>query len=123
MRFDDRNQVKLWIIENQEGRRNLTDAWKYKLALTSKEILLEMGKAKLSEAGKEGNEKRWNKSPLSTMDKPDKDRPAHNTREIIAKKLGWSSTRVARADVVFKAAEPPSLFNRPHQAPLASRSG
>lgn len=76
MQFDSRNAVKLWIINNQRGRRNLTDGWKYRLAQTRKAILLKVGSAKLSEAGKEGNEKRWHKSPLSIVDKPDNDKPA-----------------------------------------------
>lgn len=51
-----------------------------------KEILAEIGRAKLSEAGKEGG--RGNKKPLSTIDKPF-DEPKHDTRAEIAKDLGW----------------------------------
>lgn len=69
MEFDDRNQVKLWIIQNQEGRRNLTDAWKYRLAQTSKAILLKVGKAKQKEAGVKFGEKHSKQELLSTIDK------------------------------------------------------
>ena len=29
--FENINEVKLWMIDNQKGRRNLTDGWKFKL--------------------------------------------------------------------------------------------
>jgi hypothetical protein len=45
-RFKDENEVKLWMIDNQNGRRNLTDGWKYKLQQIKKEILLLKGKEK-----------------------------------------------------------------------------
>ncbi len=34
----------MWMIELQRGRRNLNDAWMFKLEMTHKEILLEIGK-------------------------------------------------------------------------------
>jgi hypothetical protein len=76
MQFASRNEVKLWIIENQRGRRNLTDAWKYKLSQTSKEILMEIGKAKQKRTLKQNVDT----TVLSTIDKTE-DKPVHNTRE------------------------------------------
>ena len=95
-RFKNESEVKLWMIDNQNGRRNLTDGWKYKLQQIKKEILLEKGKEKMSLGGelKEG---------LSTIDKP---LPKHNTQKEIAKALDWSTGKVAMADVVFKKATP-----------------
>ena len=94
--FKDENDVKIWMIDNQNGRRNLTDGWKYKLQQNRKEILLEKGKEKMSLGGelKEG---------LSTIDKP---LPKHNTQKEIAKALDWSTGKVAMADIVFKKATP-----------------
>lgn len=94
--FKDSNEVKLWMIDNQSGRRNLTDGWKYKLQQVKKEILLEKGKENMSIGGelKEG---------LSTIDKPLK---IHNTQKEIAKALDWSTGKVAMADIVFKKATP-----------------
>lgn len=37
-RFKDENEVKLWMIDNQNGRRNLTDGWKYKLQQIKKKF-------------------------------------------------------------------------------------
>ena len=119
--FTDRNDVKMWMIELQSGRRNLNDAWRYKLAMTHKEILLEIGKKKISVAVTAANIASANSdvSTLSIMDKvenaptyqqtdfcepvpiveptPEK----HNTQQVIAKKLNWSTGKVAMADKVF----------------------
>jgi N6-adenosine-specific RNA methylase IME4 len=98
-RFKDENEVKLWMIDNQNGRRNLTDGWKYKLQQIKKEILLLKGKEKYEDTvGRPTKEK-----SLSIVDN---DLPKHNTREIIAKTLNWSTGKVAMADIVFKKATP-----------------
>jgi N6-adenosine-specific RNA methylase IME4/ParB-like chromosome segregation protein Spo0J len=92
--FKDSNEVKLWMIDNQSGRRNLTDGWKYKLQQVKKEILLEKGK-----------ETQGTRTDiLSTIDK--KLEPKHNTQKEIAKALDWSTGKVAMADIVFKKATP-----------------
>jgi N6-adenosine-specific RNA methylase IME4 len=91
MNFDNENEVKLWMINEQKGRRNLTDGWKWELAQTKKELLLEKGRGNMSEGGKEG---------LSIVDKP-----LHNTQLEMAKETGWSSGKVATADVVWKKAD------------------
>jgi N6-adenosine-specific RNA methylase IME4/ParB-like chromosome segregation protein Spo0J len=92
--FKDSNEVKLWMIDNQSGRRNLTDGWKYKLQQVKKQILLEKGK-----------ETQGTRTDiLSTIDK--KLEPKHNTRQEIAKALDWSTGKVAMADIVFKKATP-----------------
>ena len=95
--FDSEDAVKVWMIDNQNGRRNLTDGWKYELMQTKKAILLEKGKANIVEAQKERHG-----VSLSTIDK---DRN-HNTRNEIATELGWSTGKVAMADKVWKEAEP-----------------
>ena len=73
------------MIDNQNGRRNLTDGWKYQLTQAKKEILLEVGK-KTQGARTD---------ILSTIDKK---LPEHNTRDTIANDLGWSTGKVAMAD-------------------------
>jgi 16S rRNA G966 N2-methylase RsmD len=89
--------VKLWMIDNQSGRRNLTDGWKYKLQQSKKEILLEKGKENLKTNIGGGH------MGLSNIDKAT---PTHNTQKEIAKALDWSTGKVAMADVVFKKAKP-----------------
>ena len=99
-KFDSEDDVKIWMIDNQEGRRNLTDGWKYKLKNTKKEILSKKGEAKRIET-KIGNNNA-SKTKLSIIDNVVL--PKHNTRKIIADELGWSTGKTAMADVVFKKA-------------------
>ena len=97
-RFETSDDVKIWMIDNQEGRRNLTDGWKYKLKNTKKEILIKKGKEKQIKTLKQGID-----APvLSTIDKTE----THNTQKIIADELGWSTGKTAMADIVFKKATP-----------------
>lgn len=87
--FESTDSVKVWMIDNQKGRRNLTDGWKFELAQARKAILAEKGKKNKLGKGK----------VLSTIDKT-------NTREEIAKDLGWSTGKVGMADKVWKEAKP-----------------
>ena len=97
--FENKDQVKLWMIDNQRGRRNLTDGWKYELSLAKKNILEAIGREKLSEAGKKHG-KDYVEQPLSTVDKG-----SHNTQKEVAKELDWSTGKVAEADIVWKQAD------------------
>ena len=91
--FVDSSAAKLWMIDNQNGRRNLTDGWKYQLSQSKKEILLE--------AGKNAQVRKPIDSVLSIVDKAE-----HNTQKTIANDLGWSTGKVAKADRVWKEATP-----------------
>lgn len=73
------------MIDNQNGRRNLTDGWKFQLSQAKKEILLGVGK-KTQGARTD---------ILSTIDKK---LPEHNTQKAIANDLGWSTGKVAMDD-------------------------
>jgi N6-adenosine-specific RNA methylase IME4 len=95
----DRDEAKIWIIDNQKGRRNLSDGWKYELAQTKKALLSEKGKEKQKETI--GGFK--HKLSVSTTNvETDK----HDTRKEIAKELEWSQGKVSQADYVWKKAEP-----------------
>ena len=95
--FADRNAVKIWMIDNQKGRRNLTEGWQFELSQAKKEILAAIGKAKKSQTLKQGKQA----PDLSKVDKSE-----HNTQQEIAKDLGWSTGKVAMADKVWKSAKP-----------------
>ena len=84
-KFDSEEDAKIWMINNQKGRRNLTDGWKWELIQTKKQLLLEKGREKLSEAGsKHKGNQHSEMEGLSTVDKVDK----HNTRKKSLKRLG-----------------------------------
>ena len=91
--FEDRDAAKVWIINNQKGRRNLTDGWKWELAQEKKKLLAEKGRENIVEAQKERHN--------VTLSPSDKDR-SHNTQKEIAAELGWSAGKVAQADYVWK---------------------
>ena len=69
--FQSIDDAKIWMIDNQKGRRNLTDGWKYELAQVKRKILLEQGKEnmKTPTGGR-------NRLTLSVIDKVD-----HNTQK------------------------------------------
>jgi len=77
--FDSIEDIKLWMIDNQKGRRNLTDGWKFELEQSKKEILLIKGKENMILGGAQ-------KLGLSIIDKPYISK--HNTRKEIANKGG-----------------------------------
>ena len=94
--FEDIEAAKVWMIDNQKGRRNLTDGWKFELAQERKKILIEKGRDKY-----EQTVGRPSKS-LSIVDNNLK----HNTQKEIASELGWSTGKVAMADRVWKEVDP-----------------
>jgi len=97
--FESENDAKLWMIDNQKGRRNLTDWVKHELAQVKREILKEIGVKKKVESGVLYN--RGSKKVLSTIDKTFL-KNNHNTRNEIAKDLGWSKGKVGMADAIRK---------------------
>lgn len=91
--FESIEKVKVWMIDNQKGRRNLTDGWKWELAQVKRNLLKNKGRDKQNKTLKKGNE-----TPvLSKKDNTGK----HNTQKEVAKELGWGSGKVARAEQVW----------------------
>jgi len=97
--LENRDSAKIWIIDNQRGRRNLTDGWKYELSLKKKDILLEIGKRNKATSGQGIY---GGKPLLSESDKSGC--VGHDTRKTRADELGWSTGKVAKADYVWKHA-------------------
>jgi 16S rRNA G966 N2-methylase RsmD len=93
--FKDELAVKIWMAYNQLGRRNLQDFVKGELMKTIEELERQKGKENIIEAQKERHG-----VTLSTIDKDRK----HDTRKIVAEKLGWSTGKKAQFDVVVKKA-------------------
>jgi len=91
--FESEIEVKIWMANNQLGRRNLSDYVKGELYETIEKLEKEKGEKNLKTNIGEGQR-------LSINDKG----KAHNTREIIANKLGWSTGKKAQFDVVKKKA-------------------
>ena len=95
--FTGEDDVVIWMIDNQKGRRNLTDFVKLELAEVKAERLRRKGREKQKETL--GGYK--HQSVLSIVDKTD---TPHNTRNEIAADLGWSTGKVAMGQKVMKEA-------------------
>ena len=94
--FKDELDAKIWMVNNQFGRRNLQDFVKGELMKALEELEKQKGKEKQLQTLKKGIE-----TPvLSIIDKTE----THNTRNIVAEKLGWSTGKKAQFDVIVKKA-------------------
>jgi N6-adenosine-specific RNA methylase IME4 len=100
--FESVHDAKLWMIDNQKGRRNLSDFVKFELAQVKAEILKEKG-AKKRNNGFKGN--RYTGSVLSIIDKTLDNESPHNTQREVANELGWSTGKVGMAAVVNSEAD------------------
>jgi len=92
--FGNLNDVKIWMVNNQLGRRNLQDFVKGELH----DELDKLNKIKGVEIYKEKSVFKGNQysAPLSIID----NEPKHNTQKIVAEKLGWSTGKKAMFDIV-----------------------
>lgn len=90
--FSSRDEVMLWIIENQLGRRNITPFARVELELRKKDILKAKAKEKQKMEGRllGGNPTLRQKSAEGSM----------NTREEIAKKSKVSHDTVSKVEFI-----------------------
>lgn len=95
-KFASKAEARIWMRENQGGRRNLTPAWRIEIELANKADLLSIGKAKKVEEGKKTG--RGNKKVVSPSDKTFSE-PV-DTRKEIAKAAKTSVGQVAMAEQV-----------------------
>jgi hypothetical protein len=109
MQFESKAHARIWMRENQRGRRNLSPAWKVELELGNKADLMEIGSINNSEGGKrhKGNQYTGVEA-LSQNDKP----PIQpvNTRIEIARAAGVSTGQVGMAEQVKK--KDPALWEQ-----------
>jgi len=83
MEFGSREEAKLWIIKNQLGRRNLTDAARIELAMSKAELLRTKARERQSRAG---GDKYGNETLSSESSKVNKE-PV-DVRKMISKEAG-----------------------------------
>jgi 16S rRNA G966 N2-methylase RsmD len=96
--FKNELDAKIWMVNNQFGRRNLQDFVKGELMKALEELERQKGQEVYKEkAIFKGNQ---HSAPLSIID----NEPKHDTRKIVAEKLGWSTGKKAQFDVVVKKA-------------------
>ena len=100
--FYDRNEAKLWIINNQLGRRNLEKSDAIDLAEKKAEVTAQMAREKQAKAGKR-NIEAYNAGTSSIQMDKTSEAPI-NTQKEIAKTAGVSTGTVARYQEVKKKA-------------------
>ncbi|MCL2362114.1 MAG: hypothetical protein FWC73_09915 [Defluviitaleaceae bacterium] len=98
LHLPNRETAKVWILENQLGRRNLTDIARMDMALLKEEMLREKALRNLSRAGGD------KKSPLAQSSKP-KIESVH-VRKAIAQEAGVGETTLRRYEDIKKHGSP-----------------
>ena len=91
--FKDRNAVKLWIWESQEGRRNMTKFQRIEGALKLKDPISEQAKQRQRDSGGSVSSK-LNKPPTEPV----------NTYDILADRAGVSPNTVRHAEAILEKA-------------------
>jgi len=71
MHFPSRDAAKVWILENQLNRRNLSDIARIEIALLKAQILREKAKKNQSHAGGDKSGTKSDEALLSTVSKPE----------------------------------------------------
>lgn len=98
--FDSRDDAKIWIIDNQCNKRNITLFEKGEYKLKKKDILLQIGREKQKQTL--GNYK-WDNSE-SVLPFNGKTEESHNTQEKLAKELNCSKGLVSQIEIIVKDA-------------------
>lgn len=100
--FENPCLARIWIRNNQQGRRNITPAWRIELELGNKADMLLAGRHKKVASGK-----RARAAQLGVLSLSDKTpiEPVVNTQKEIAKRAKTSVGQVAMAELV-KGASP-----------------
>lgn len=98
--FDEIEQARVWMRDNQMGRRNLTMAWRIELQLANKDDLAKIGAAKRAETLKQNQ---GTADPVLSQNDKTEPEPKHNTQAEIAKAANTSTGMIGMAEVVRKA--------------------
>jgi N6-adenosine-specific RNA methylase IME4 len=109
IQFESRTHARIWMRNNQAGRRNLTTAWRLELELGNKKDFLAIGK---TTQGKRTD-------LLSENDKKSLPSPV-NTQKEIAKAAGVSTGQVGMAEQIIKKA--PELWEKAKQGDVSISS-
>jgi site-specific DNA-methyltransferase (adenine-specific) len=112
--FKDEIDVRIWMRNNQKGRRNLSKAWLIELELGNKQDLSLRGEIIFKEkAVFKGNQY---SAPLSLND----NEPKHDTRKEIAKAAGVSTGMIAMSEIVKEKS--PELWEKAKEGEITVTS-
>jgi hypothetical protein len=108
MDFESINHARVWMRNNQTGKRNATPAWLIECALENKADLLEIGKASRKEK-MEGNQNADHSKTVVFQNNTTESEPV-STRAEIAKIAGVSESQLAKGEQVKK--KDPALWEK-----------
>lgn len=109
--FSDRDDVKVWILKHQLGRRNLSDFDRNRIALRYEEVIAKQMKQRLSDMGRIG-------ADITNGVRSNEHTPIEGTtrRREIAKIAGTNESSVQRTKYILEK-------GTPEQIDRASRGG
>ena len=110
LEFESLEQARIWMRDNQMGRRNLSAAWRIDLQLANKEDLAKIGEKERSKKKVGNKNAAKEKTTLSQNDNDKPPAPKHNTQAEVAKAANTSTGMVGMAEVVRKQA--PELWEK-----------
>lgn len=108
--FKTEAEARIWMRQNQMGRRNLTKAWAIDLQLENKKDLLEKGSKKMSNEKVGVNNPKVKKNSTSLLIGNRLVEKEHSTRNEMAEAAGVSAGTVAKAEQVKKKS--PKLWEK-----------
>ena len=105
--WTDRDDVKIWILNNQLQRRNLSDFERIEIEEQKKEIYLKKGRENQSHGLTAPGRTLLSDSNKSVDEEtePKKPKKKHNTQKQMAENLGISTGKVAKAEIVIAKAD------------------
>lgn len=106
MEFESIAHARVWMRNNQLGRRNLNDGWRVEMVAGNKDDLLAIGREKQSDAGGDKKSQDY-KIGFINNDKPSE---SHNTQKILAEQADMSTGKYAQAEIVRR--ESPDLWEK-----------
>tara|TARA_R110001592_G_scaffold7356_1_gene41263 strand:- start:472 stop:1626 length:1155 start_codon:yes stop_codon:yes gene_type:complete len=108
--FKTEAEARIWMRQNQMGRRNLTKAWAIDLQLENKKDLLEKGSKKMSNEKVGVKNPKVKKNSTSLLIGNRLVEKEHSTRNEMAEAAGVSAGTVAKAEQVKKKS--PKLWEK-----------
>lgn len=110
MHFNSRDDVKLWIVKNQFGRRDLTTYERSVLALKIKPVIAKLAKEKQLSTLKQNTE--------TVLEKSTERAKPVDTRKEVAKAAGVSDNTIAKVEKIEEKAAPEIKADRRKNAPV-----
>ena len=105
MEFPSRSHAKIWILDNQFGRRNISAWQRGQMALEYKDIISDMARENQALAGGDKKSEEYKSLPQNS----DEPIAPIDTNEELAKKVGLSHDTIARVERIKSEGTPEQI--------------